>query len=356
MKFPVASARYLFLLLLLAGISGCHDIESLLLNSNKKPNTQTRAEGSAAVASAEKAEQKIPAPCHFTGTPLPENLEVYAIDGQAWIEQFHQANSAANAIPSIHITLVSSTPMALLITARQAANWHIKSNKPDTLWGVYATAEEPQRVLGVSAPTRVQEHYSAFGDQCGFYWTKKLQVYALYDFTKVLFGKPYIALPTVNNGKVHIQSIEPMAAKPQIEKVSIAVPAFNKEKTPELAPINQPVIAVKAAPKFANLNDALRAYVIRPGTPGDLDRFKQRYASANNKAVGKNFDESFLHRSLYVITSDFTYPEGLYGAHSVTFIIENRVPYPQGNPGHSVVLDMNTGACIGFSCSSLLSD
>ena len=49
----------------------------------------------------------------------------------------------------------------------------------------------------------------------------------------------------------------------------------------------------------------------------------------------------------YVVLKPFTYPAGLYGGHSVTFLIPKGVPRPDGNPGHSSVYDFNTLSCQG---------
>ena len=39
-----------------------------------------------------------------------------------------------------------------------------------------------------------------------------------------------------------------------------------------------------------------------------------------------------------MVNCEITIPAGLYGAHSVTFIVPKGVPSPLGNPGHSTVL------------------
>ena len=37
------------------------------------------------------------------------------------------------------------------------------------------------------------------------------------------------------------------------------------------------------------------------------------------------------------------FPAGLAGAHSVTFLVMNGTPYPDGDPGHSCVITEETG-------------
>jgi hypothetical protein len=34
-----------------------------------------------------------------------------------------------------------------------------------------------------------------------------------------------------------------------------------------------------------------------------------------------------------------TFPSGLHGAHRATFILMPGVPYPEGDPGHSAVIE-----------------
>ena len=41
----------------------------------------------------------------------------------------------------------------------------------------------------------------------------------------------------------------------------------------------------------------------------------------------------------YVVLREMTYPEGLFSAHAVTFIIPHGVPRPFSTAGHSSVLE-----------------
>jgi len=104
----------------------------------------------------------------------------------------------------------------------------------------------------------------------------------------------------------------------------------------------------------AALVDAVRAGQLRPATEGDLSRWSSRWSAANGRSLPSGFGEHSRFMSSYVIQTDFTIPDGLTGAHAVIFLLEPRVPYPRGNPGHSVVLDLSTGACTGMICGMLL--
>ena len=115
-----------------------------------------------------------------------------------------------------------------------------------------------------------------------------------------------------------------------------------------------PPRALAAPSGEAGLVEALRAGHLRPATGGDLSRWAARWSQANGRSMPAVFGERSGHMTSYVIQKDFTIPDGLNGAHAVIFLLDTRVSYPRGNPGHSVILDLSTGACMGVTCSMLL--
>jgi Ca2+-binding EF-hand superfamily protein len=52
----------------------------------------------------------------------------------------------------------------------------------------------------------------------------------------------------------------------------------------------------------------------------------------------------------YIVRQKIRFPPGLYGAHSVTFLIMKGAPYPDGNPGHSCVVMEEVGERKGALC------
>jgi Ca2+-binding EF-hand superfamily protein len=52
----------------------------------------------------------------------------------------------------------------------------------------------------------------------------------------------------------------------------------------------------------------------------------------------------------YIVRQKIRLPAGLYGAHSVTFLILKGAPYPDGDPGHSCVIVEETGESKGANC------
>lgn len=106
----------------------------------------------------------------------------------------------------------------------------------------------------------------------------------------------------------------------------------------------------------AGLAEAIRAGVLRPGGPGDIDQWKASYMTQNRRMPPRRFDENLRMQKVYVITGSMTIPANLTGANAVTFVLSRGAPFPMGSPGHSPILDMNSGQCSGVICSMYLRD
>lgn len=100
----------------------------------------------------------------------------------------------------------------------------------------------------------------------------------------------------------------------------------------------------------AGLVEAMRAGEIRLASAYDVSRWTTRYISANGRAPGREFEERVQHFPIYLVQRDFEIPADLAGGNAVTFIVESRVPFPRGEPGHSTILDMDGGGCEGVLC------
>ena len=131
------------------------------------------------------------------------------------------------------------------------------------------------------------------------------------------------------------------------------VPAENMMVLMPAEPL--PAQPVSPAPRGeAGLVEGLRAGQLRLANGNDLSRWALRWSEVNGLGLPAVFRERSWAMKSYVIQKDFTIPEGLNGAHAVIFLLDTSTPYPRGDPGHSVVLDLSTGACVGMTCGMLL--
>jgi hypothetical protein len=84
---------------------------------------------------------------------------------------------------------------------------------------------------------------------------------------------------------------------------------------------------------------------LRRATMSDYERWRANGGPAPRGSVMEDPFESgsrerFLFKT-YVVQGSMTIPDGLNGAHAVTFLVPRGAPRPTGNPGHSEILDMN---------------
>lgn len=130
----------------------------------------------------------------------------------------------------------------------------------------------------------------------------------------------------------HAEPTKPDTTRPQADLVAIAPEPAGPEGE-------------------AGIAAAIRAGKLRPAGPADVSQWVARHR-AQGGAVDAQAVEAW-RMPAYVVTGDLTFPAGLNGAHAVIFVVPTGAPYPSGSAGHSLVLDVGSGACIGFSCSNL---
>jgi hypothetical protein len=142
----------------------------------------------------------------------------------------------------------------------------------------------------------------------------------------------------------------PPPAPKVVETPLTLMPAAPPPAVPPPAP------AAPAPSGDAGLIEGLRVGQLGMASGGDLSRWTLRWSEANGRGVPQEFLDVARRTKTYVIRKDFTLPDGLHGAHAVIFILDRHVPHPRGNPGHSAILDMTSGACAGALCYGLTED
>jgi hypothetical protein len=155
---------------------------------------------------------------------------------------------------------------------------------------------------------------------------------------------PAPSIPAPSSPPAPVVAAPPAQNPPPVQRMVTLMP-----RDPPPARPASPALSGKAA-----LVEALRAGQLRPANGDDFSRWAARWSAANRRSVPATFQERSVQMTAYVIQRDFTIPDGLYGAHSVVFLLDTRTPYPRGNPGHSAILDLSTGSCMGALCGILL--
>jgi hypothetical protein len=91
--------------------------------------------------------------------------------------------------------------------------------------------------------------------------------------------------------------------------------------------------------------------LLRRATSEDVNTWVEK-ASARYRKFNPALSVSkpFGAQGVYTVLGKMRYPEGLFGGHSVAFLIPAGVPTPEGSPGHSGVYYLNDGNCSGAMC------
>lgn len=155
----------------------------------------------------------------------------------------------------------------------------------------------------------------------------------------------------------------PVTPPPAAVPAQVPVPA-PQPATPapaEQAPIELPVLmpveddAEPAEWPEDVLLDAVERGDLRLGTYGDVLRWHARHR-ARVPGASNALPDHFEHLDVYIVKRPFRIPPGLAGADAVVFIVPEGAPFPKGDPGHSPVLDMESGACRGAICMLMRRD
>jgi hypothetical protein len=82
---------------------------------------------------------------------------------------------------------------------------------------------------------------------------------------------------------------------------------------------------------------------IRQATGADLSRWDLASGSGPTLLYHGRIDPHsggrYVFRT-YVVLREMRYPEGLHGGYAVNFLVPSSAPMPQGDPGHSLVLEV----------------
>jgi hypothetical protein len=90
----------------------------------------------------------------------------------------------------------------------------------------------------------------------------------------------------------------------------------------------------------------VRDGILKISSQTDLENWK--------KTSGlKVLPQSFNYQDKYLVTSLIKLSGGLGGANSAIFLVPDQTLMPSGDYGHSLILMMDNGSCVGVACSIL---
>ena len=276
--------------------------------------------------------------CGFNKT-FPANMQIFAAGGNVGERtQYRIGEKGENA--SIFRVIVNSPkqPVALMLGTYDAAIWDISWTEGTKVEAVFVMGHHEQAVVGLpkTIPSIVKN------TRCHNFSIEERTVDQINPLSNKLFKK--------NTDKVYFANYGALNLGEQLNDGVLLLTSLDTS-IESIHRADAPLRGDEA------LKDAVSKGILRKLTQSDIDRWLHMIEKPTtsppiiglvNKPTKRYFDYQ-LNRG-YVILKPFTFPEDLHGAHSATFFLDNGVPTPLGDMGHSSLHDFNTGQCKGHSC------
>lgn len=282
------------------------------------------------------------ATCAFADLKLPGRFLVHAAGAYSGRKLQYQIDQSGNGATQIDVAVNQpSQPVVLMLGAYEPTVWNIGWSERTRIVAVVVSGYHRQVVAGLpkKTPLLISTHDNR--GPCGYFYVSNDSLDKLNPLARQLFGKPVdMVFPAAQGTVVVGDAITPgtkLITSPEVP------PEAYRDKNAPLA-------------GEAGLEEGVRKGLLRRATRQDADQWAELLQQAQPRDVppvaGQGVPRARAPslRRAYVVLKEFTYPAGLYGAHSATFFIAKGAPRPSGNPGHSEVYDFNDGSCSGPGC------
>jgi hypothetical protein len=287
-----------------------------------------------------------PRACAFTNLQLPADFRILATGAYTGRTLNFQIDQSGHSATQFDVAVNSpDKPVVLMLGAYEPTIWNIGWTSKTRILAVLVSGYHRQAVAGLDP--KVPTLNSSYDNKglCGyFYVSGDGGLEKLNPLARKLFGKPVdLVYPAANGAAMvgeQVANMNNMVTHPATTPES-----FHNKSEPLAGP--------------AGLEDAVRTGALRRATQADAQAWSDAVAANTPNrdvppiaGVGVPKPRTPSMHNGYVVLREFTFPAGLYGGNSATFLIAKGVPRPKGNPGHSAVYDFNTLDCQGAICGS----
>lgn len=281
--------------------------------------------------------------CEFAELQLPPEFAVLAAGAYSGRKIAFQIDQSGHEGTQIDVAVNSpGKPVVLMLGAYEPTIWNIGWSEGTKVLAVLASGYHRQAIAGLGKETpAIISTYDNRGP-CGYFYVTSDNLGSLNPKARALFRRPVDMVYPAVNGKVVVG--DPITSGTKlVTSVDISPESYRDMSAPIAGP--------------AGLEDAVRKGLLRKATPADAEAWADTVAQNSPKrdlppVAGQGIPKP--HKppiyNAYVVLKPFTYPSGLYGGNSATFLIPKGVSKPNGNPGHSAVYDFNTLNCKGAVC------
>lgn len=272
------------------------------------------------------------------GGMIPEDVKVYVVSAYNGERTAIQIDDSGHETTVIRLTVNSpDVPVALILSAYDPNIWQISWTPQTRICAVVASGYHKQFVNGLPDGIPVLVFENTYYDV-----KRKGDVDSLTALSTQYFNhKP--------DASVQAQRGETI--------VGLALRTGDRAITAkEFAEMDFHLPGAPLAGK-EGLEEAVAKKLLREATAEDFaewQRISDAMSAKEKSASGRRSRReptawSPIHafKSYVVLSPDFIVPNGLAGAHSVTFFIPAGIPMPKGDPGHCTFLSIEDGTAIG---------
>lgn len=299
-----------------------------------------------------------PPACSFIGKGLlPRDTIVIAAGANGGRPAGFQIDRSGNDATVFDVMVHADKPVALLLAAYEPSVWSIGWTAGTRIVAVFATGYHRQAVAGLPAGTPIITSSQTENGECGYAYLGESLAW-VNPKSRAVFGKE--AKRIYNKAPEGAIFIAESARAP-------TAPLRSPDTAVESFRIPDALLAGKAG-----LAWSVRNGLLRMATDSDVQAVRKHYQklAANGNRAGKvdippiagqapgagpavQIPNLYLGNTFVVLTP-YTFPAGLYGGHSASFIVPKGVPAPSGDLGHSMVINLNSSkekqACTGSGC------
>lgn len=274
--------------------------------------------------------------CEWDGQIFAENPIVYSVPKSNGMRTNYTIDQSGHNVRQINLAInQTDRPVILELNAYEPTIWNIGWTENTKIVGVYASGYHRQVVAGIESQVPVLT--STYDNQYACKASDTLSKIAKLE--KIDMDTP--------------------------SKAFLAIGEKSAVKLEYVTNVNNPPSSFQLPDHLlsgqAGLTYGINTGLIRPANQRDFQEWENAEQALLDTLVDHNGNKINIEprssrftfssgKNTFVVLKKYTYPGGLYGAHSVTFIIPKGVPIPDGNPGHSTILDMNSMSCLSSGC------
>jgi hypothetical protein len=257
---------------------------------------------------------------------LPTDYVVYAAGAYKGQELDFTVDGSNHRAGGFDVTIhLPDRNVVLVLGAYEPSIWRVKASTATHIAGVWMSGYYPSRITGLDVDTPVLRSSQSQGGGCpAFYLTSENQQEAARAVAATM-GRRIDKVILASNGRVAIGHTE---LTPYYQVGNLRSFESFRDKS-------QPLAGDKG------IEELLRSGQLRNARKSDYDLWRAANGGRQSDYPPSSMGGSDILFRTYVVNRQMTIPADLYGAHSVTLIVPRGVARPQGDPGHSRILDMN---------------